>query len=534
MIERVIENWLISASEKTFQIPFCQVLTHQGYTVVHMTRHCSMEMGKDIIAIAPDGTPTAFQLKATGNKKISKDDWRRELLPQIEELVTQSIDHPAIDSKKPHHPILVINGEIEEEAQNAIRQYNESLRRARKIPKVGRLEVKVRGQVLKMFLELDKNLLPSELKDEKSLLELYLMEGNEVFPKGKFAGILESLLPLTDSKTKGPAQVRAMTAAAIVTALALSSFSKESNHVAAFEAWTIFCCHILCLAEKRRLPKKQWEPVFRLGCQAIQESLEGLSDELSSTTRYVVGDPIADVPFYRIRITHLVGLMALLGLWSEDYGRDNENEKRFVSEHLSTMFLWGEYAVPQFLASYFLLSRFDATLKSAGLLGSILVGIAKLTNDGHARHGLPGPEVEPEEFVLDTLIRGESERKNTHHRGSFTIEGLLHLYVRHNLKQTMKTLWPSISMVQQKSFKPSDNADYYRWRVENGHEHSVFPRPMQSWAALRRDAEEHNGQDLPELIKKYPMFYLAFLIVCPHRFSASGVRWLDKTLQNRE
>jgi hypothetical protein len=121
-----------------------------------------MEMGKDIIAISPEGVPSAFQLKAMGTEKVSKGLWRRDLVPQVNELVSQAINHPSVDPNVAHHPVLVINGELEEEVQIAIRQYNDGLRQ-RKVPRVGRLEVVVRGQLLKQFLRLGDNLIPSEL-----------------------------------------------------------------------------------------------------------------------------------------------------------------------------------------------------------------------------------------------------------------------------------------------------------------------------------------------------------------------------------
>lgn len=51
MIERVIENWLDNASEKTYQVPFCYMLVKQGHKIIHLSRHCGMEHGKDIITI---------------------------------------------------------------------------------------------------------------------------------------------------------------------------------------------------------------------------------------------------------------------------------------------------------------------------------------------------------------------------------------------------------------------------------------------------------------------------------------------------
>ena len=69
--ERILENWLDSSNERTFEVPFCFMLLSQGYTVIHMTRHSSMEMGKDIIAIDPKEFPvrsSSSRLLARGSR----------------------------------------------------------------------------------------------------------------------------------------------------------------------------------------------------------------------------------------------------------------------------------------------------------------------------------------------------------------------------------------------------------------------------------------------------------------------------------
>jgi len=68
MQERLLENWLISVNEKSFQIPFCQLLTGEGHEVVHISRHGPFEAGKDILAIDSNGIPCAFQLKGSTGK----------------------------------------------------------------------------------------------------------------------------------------------------------------------------------------------------------------------------------------------------------------------------------------------------------------------------------------------------------------------------------------------------------------------------------------------------------------------------------
>ena len=97
MIERVIESWLDNAVERSFQGPFCAMLAADGFTVVHLSRHCGMELGKDAIAVAPDGTPCAYQLKTAPAGRLSLRHWREEISRQVFDLVVGRIVHPSID-----------------------------------------------------------------------------------------------------------------------------------------------------------------------------------------------------------------------------------------------------------------------------------------------------------------------------------------------------------------------------------------------------------------------------------------------------
>src|SRR4030066_810703 len=51
MIERAIENWLINANEKNYQIAYCQVLSQKGRRVIYVSSHRPMDRGKDIVTI---------------------------------------------------------------------------------------------------------------------------------------------------------------------------------------------------------------------------------------------------------------------------------------------------------------------------------------------------------------------------------------------------------------------------------------------------------------------------------------------------
>jgi hypothetical protein len=113
LIERLLENWLIRANERSFQIPFCQSLAYEGHTVVHLSRHCAMEMGKDILTIAPDDVPCAYQLKGVeGSGKLNLSSWREDLGKQLNPLVLGKIVHPSIPNGRPHRAYIVVNGEL--------------------------------------------------------------------------------------------------------------------------------------------------------------------------------------------------------------------------------------------------------------------------------------------------------------------------------------------------------------------------------------------------------------------------------------
>ncbi len=128
MNERLLENWLDNASERSFQIPFCHSLAAEGYRVVHMSRHCGMELGKDILAVAPDGVPCAYQLKNANGARLTLSKWRETLEPQLAELVHNQIVHPSIRSTKRHRSFIVVNGDLDEEVAHSLDGFNRGLR----------------------------------------------------------------------------------------------------------------------------------------------------------------------------------------------------------------------------------------------------------------------------------------------------------------------------------------------------------------------------------------------------------------------
>src|SRR5262245_40087566 len=104
MIERVIENWLTNSDERGFQIPYCQTLSLLGHRIIYISQHTAFEQGKDIVSVSEDGKICAFQLKSGD---ISQNRWRKEVRPEVEELLDIPINNPSIDKTIGHQSALV-------------------------------------------------------------------------------------------------------------------------------------------------------------------------------------------------------------------------------------------------------------------------------------------------------------------------------------------------------------------------------------------------------------------------------------------
>ncbi len=532
MLERVIENWLDKASERSFQLCYCYMLSADGHIIIHSTRHCGMEMGKDIITVGPDGTPCAFQLK-TGNISLAK--WRNEISPQIDDLVFGKLSHPSVDSSKHHESYLVTNGRIEEEVSRAIDDRNRSWK---DINPCFRLRTVVRGELLEKAQKLGTDLWPSELTDTKTLLELFLENGRGVLPKEKLASLLESTLPLRFVEhKKEPSKdecKRRVASAAILCVIATWNFSKENNHAAEIEAWTLYIAYVLALAERWELPFKIYEDSFELARESIYNSLANLCDEIEERRYLVEGNPLTDPYIYGFRLTWLLALMSIYALWrrNERLPEDDVDDflREFCQEKWKQSDIFGEAAIPQVLAFLWYFRKINPTKTPDDLLRALITTICK-RNGPKGENPFPSPYYEAEDILPHILGIAEEPLMDSFIGESYAIEGLVHLYVRRNWKQSMKLLWPSVTRLGNVFFEPDNSWDFYRWRNKHGTHKIVYPKHTQKWEELKALSFESDGANIPPTIKNHPILLLLFLCVYPHRMNAEVLRWLDTEME---
>ena len=118
-----------------------------------------------------------------------------------------------------------------------------------------RLETIVRGELFEKAKKLGTDLWPSELTDIRTLLEMFLENGEGTLPKEKLALLFESTFPLKHLKNgKKPAKKyceRVIASAGLLCAIAtIKLIPKEDNHVAEIEAWTLYIAYVFALVRE--------------------------------------------------------------------------------------------------------------------------------------------------------------------------------------------------------------------------------------------------------------------------------------------
>jgi len=482
--ERVVENWLTSADERTLEVPFCQLLVAEGFRVVHLSRHGEWEQGKDILAIAPDDTPCAFQLKATGHK-VTLAEWA-SIFPQIVRLVEVEITHPSIPPGGAHRAILVINGELDEAVRQEISDRNRDwVKRGRPA-----LETWVRNDLLPRFLKLHTNLWPTELHDWKALLELFLASGDGCLRKPKLSQLLYSTLPFGSDKVKGTSFVRAVASAAMLTSYALQPHEQKENHVAVIEGWTLYAAHVLALADCCGIAEKHWSSSISLAEFAIQQAMLDLVGEIRTRTDLTEGDPVTDGSFRRARVTWLCALLAAFCLWRQGTGTIDEADdvvKDFILRNRTKLELWGEATLPQILVIIWYLRRVLATSETDTMLATLTSSLLQGCLHSGDR-GFPDPYHSVAEVSGARLGLGGDVWDDGVAGHSYGLRTLVDLLTRRNLRQTVHWLWPEVSRCVFVEFIAPQPWKLCLWHCDKGTVRSTLPKHTQSWSELQRSS----------------------------------------------
>ena len=129
--------------------------------------------------------------------------------------------------------------------------------------------------------------------------------------------------------------------------------------------------------------------------------------------------------------------------------------------------------------------KINGTRKPDDFLRSLISLICKY-NAPKGGGFLASPYYEAEDILPHILGIAEEPLRDSFKGESYALEGLVHLYVRRNWKQTMRYLWPGVTRLASVSFASENFADFYRWRNKEGTVKIEFPKHTQEWEKIKR------------------------------------------------
>ncbi len=523
MLKRLQENWLDNASEKSYQLPFCQILSGMGHTILHSTRHGPLEFGRDIITKNSNGELCAYQLKGNPGGRLTLKQFR-EIQGQLVQLITQAIKLPGNKTKR-HKSYLVTNGLIEEEVIKAIEEFNQGYEQSGAIG--APLRIKQRGHLLALLDKYGTSIWPSEIKDLNTLLQILVERGDGIFPINLIHELYSDLLLLkTDKNSKSTEIKRRITSASLLTSISLNKYDSCNNYYSMIMAWILYCTYSIAACEKNNISyKKNAKKSIDIAIDEIYSCLSKLCEEIANNKHLVEGNATVDCFAFHGRYTLLVSLMSLYWIWSKEKGWPVNEHKdilmNFIPDDIDKVQLWGEGAVPQIIMLIWYLRSVDPTLKPDYYLCRLLNKIVNISLNKNG-NGLPSPYYSYEEVLRHLMkkvlpyhedpFRGDSFRNN-----SYFARSLMNLFVRTNLKHNCKMLWPNYSKVNFKHFKPKTKWEYCLWRTGRGREITKQVPNTQTWNKLVNEAKNIKCDDIPEALMSNKYLLMLFVILLPYR-----------------
>ncbi|MGC1361708.1 MAG: hypothetical protein WA419_10165 [Silvibacterium sp.] len=520
LIGRIVENWLSSASERGYQIAFCQLLAAEGEELLYIARHGPFEKGKDVVTRAPDSSIRAYQLKG-GDIRLA--DWR-EIDKQINNLVELPVVLPQCPSNSPHTPFFVTNGRVDDVVLDYINAANTGWQ-GRSFPHP--LEVIQKPQLVHRFIAAHGAYLPQEASDFQQFLTLLLSEGTAPLDKAAFSRFLESVIAFADGTTSKNVS-RSLSSAVLLTSYILGSAEKCSNHWTLFEGWTVAASYILAAATKFSLAQELWQPSFDLAMLGANRALDDIVGECKGREHFVEGVPMVDGFFYGSRQLILAGLLSAWALRRRYCALEVDDQvQKLIVARIRESFIWGESAAPFILLTALELEQQCKQPSAERLVFDYLQLLLLFHADGSA--GLPDSFTSTEDSIKFMHHIGEQDVESF--RGfSYTCQVAVDYLARHWLRRTLSGLWDGITRLSLDSSVPQLPWEWFFWRSNSAVLESSTAGQPQSWSTLVRDAENRDTSALPPLLVNHPVFAMFFLLVFPHRLTPATFASIDGPL----
>lgn len=507
---------------------FCQLLVAEGYNLLYISSHGQDEAGKDIIAVNPDGKLEAYQLK-DGNVNLPEF---RKIRGELEELLKHPIIHPSVKKGASFTSYLVVNGRIGDPVRSRISQENDVNWGH---PKAAKLKYFQREELIIRFAKQVSSCLPTEPKDFKDFLEIYMGNGADLFPQKVFCEFLDQhfrALSLGEKSQKNMASL--VSSAIILTNYLVTPWVVKGNYVAQMEAWVCLSAYIYFVIEKHGLRTKFWKQSNQIIEQIIEDIFYKLLEELRVRKHLIEGDWPTDNIVYGVRTSIILGYICTYALYRRLVGdrlsQQLEQEiLEFNKSYEDKMRFCGEVMTSHFLAYYWFNLLMGRYKEATGRLAVVLKGLVS-PKTAPQPFGYPNPY-----YGYEDSIRIVNEIMDEDHDESFvgqpyTMWSLVQTLARHGDRPILSHLWPSITRTQYLEIVPEDVSELFKWKIDNGDLIEKFPNVTESWLSLQNTALDEVYDRLPKSLVSNPGFAILFLQVFPHRVTPQIVKLVDKAI----
>jgi len=528
MNERLVEDWLAKANERSYQTPFAQSLLAEGMQVLRVG-HGSHEHGKDIIALDRDGKVHAYQLK-DGDMDLKQFEAG---FAQVTALVETPVEHPSIQGQPRHQPCLVFSGKASMPVEDRIRLHNNSWKRRSYNP----LRTINGTQLVHRFASMAASFWPQVPEDSRRLFNLYLADGKGPLAAADFAQLIVNTTKPAPTTPKTET-TRRLSAANLFASYALSPFYQLGNHWELVQGWTINAAQIAWAAHYAKLPRKAWYPTFRLAIDEALESLSRLADEaLLPEALGPAGFEVDELTRSRCTIcAGAIGAKVILARHRRASWHQEDRAKRTLADLFSKgrLVVWGESAIPFFLTTAWALD----TLRGDQFSDGVLINVLSVVADQNSRISapkLPPPYDNADEANAKFLRRLLENEKATETQAtaSYSLEPLVAIVTRRLWRNTLAALWSRITKIDTVRLVPDvpDDLLLWRWGYERGsNETRLFPAP-QSWRKLLLESRRDDSESLPKVLKDEFDFAVLFTLCFPHRLTTPFAKHIDKRIQ---
>lgn len=511
MYERLLDNWLTDVNELGYQLPFCEALVADGYTILQISSHGRGEHGKDVVARRADGVLCTFQLKGGD---IALPDWRK-IRGEIEELVQLPVRFPGVPEHERHVPHLVTNGELRGDAPESVQRYAYDWEQ-RGYPA---LQVWQKGRLLKLFTDAHGSFLPGELRDFRNFVQLYVGDFEAPLPKAGLARLLEPIAAKTQGLSNTKMQ-RALASIALLAGYIVEQYERAENYVAAAEGWTVAALTILHVAEREALAAPVYVPTLKLLEAGVERALDNLAAEaLNSQTWVVPAFGLADPHVYGVRVSIVLGWLAAWALGQRS-GFAPADSKRFfqvILREYPARRIAGEVDWPFVLALALWLDRDRRSADAEGVVLAYLRALLTANSGDGKSAGLPSPYWSHEKVLRlsNGMIAPHEQEQFAGH--SYTAQQALDFLVRRLRRQAVRMHWPEASRLHFSNFEPGSLPDYFLRECSAGSLRDGTPDRTASWSKWREQVAIVDSRQVPTVLVRHRNWLLPYMLTYPHR-----------------